>query len=319
MILVTGSSGLVGRHLCARLEAEGIAIRRFDLREIPSQDIRDPVALAGALRNVSGVVHLAAISRVVWAENDPDLCRATNVEALRALAASCLDGARPWLIFASSREVYGNPTRLPVREEDALMPVNIYGRSKRDGERIVETARESGLAANICRFSNVYGCPYDHKDRVAMAFAAVAARGGVMSVEGGSNTFDFTAIEDVVDGLWRLIHATIGGELLPPIHFVSGQGTTLRELADIAAARARRDVRIVEASPRNFDVSNFVGDPARAQALLGWKAQAGLADRISRLIADLADGDVASDSGDWMRLAKAGVAARNREPVNDPR
>jgi nucleoside-diphosphate-sugar epimerase len=141
--------------------------------------------------------------------------------------------------------------------------------------------------ANICRFSNVYGCPLDHEDRVVMAFAAAAARGGVMSVEGPENMFDFTAVTDAVDGLWRLVQATLDGERLAPVHFVSGQGTTLGELAEIAAARAIGDVTIKAAPARNFDVSRFVGDPARAQALLGWKARADLGNEMSKLIAAL--------------------------------
>ncbi len=287
MILVTGAEGLIGRRLCARLRGEGLEVRAFDLKRSLHEDIRDRASLAAALKDVEGVIHLAAISRVAWGERDPALCQATNVEALQALVELSLAGSRPWLIFASSREVYGHPGRLPVAEDHPLQPVNIYARSKRDGERVVEAASRAGLVANICRFSNVYGCPIDHADRVVMAFAAAAARGGVMSVEGSANMFDFTAVNDAVDGLWRLVQATRRGERLPPIHFVSGQGTTLGELAEIAAARALGPVTIKEAPARTYDVAKFVGDPARARALLGWTAQADLGDEITSLIAAL--------------------------------
>lgn len=289
MILVTGAAGLIGRYLCARLERDGVAVRRFDLRNGSAEDVRHHDALAAALQGVTGVVHLAAISRVIWAEHDPALCAATNVEALESLVGLCLQcRPRPWLIFASSREVYGNPERLPVREDDPLQPINVYGRSKRDGERLVQAGLEAGLIANICRFSNVYGCPQDHADRVVMAFAAAAARGGVISLEGGDNTFDFTSVDDVVDGLCRLIQASAAGERLPPIHFVSGTGTTLRALAGMAVAKARGPVRIDETPTQGFRVSAFVGDPSRAQALLGWTAQTDLGQGLSQLIKTLA-------------------------------
>ncbi len=288
MILVTGAAGLIGRHLCKRLEAAGLPVRRFDWKSSATEDICNPQALGDALNGVSGVIHLAAVSRVVWAERNPALCTAINVDALAGLVDACLKGARPWLIFASSREVYGNPRRLPVHEDDALQPINVYGRSKRDGELIIQSARDSGLLANICRFSNVYGCPLDHEDRVAMAFAAAAARGGVISVEGSANTFDFTHVADVVDGLWLMMQATMQGERLPPVQFVSGQATTLGELAQIAASQALGATRVDEAPPRDFDVTAFVGDPARAKALLGWSVQTGLRDGMSGLIASLA-------------------------------
>jgi nucleoside-diphosphate-sugar epimerase len=121
-----------------------------------------------------------------------------------------------------------------------------------------------------------------------MAFAIAAARGGVISVEGRANAFDFTHIDDVVEGLWRLVQATIAGEHFPPIHFVTGQSTTLAELAEIAARRALGKVRLEEAPSRNFDVSKFVGDPGRAEAMLGWKARADLEAKISSLIETLA-------------------------------
>ena len=288
MILVTGAAGLIGRHLCKRLEAAGLPVRRFDWKSSATEDICNPEALAAALNGVTGVIHLAAVSRVVWAERNPALCTAINVDALAGLVDACLNRARPWLIFASSREVYGNPGRLPVHEDDALQPINVYGRSKRDGELIVQSARDSGLLANVCRFSNVYGCPLDYEDRVAMAFAAAAARGGAISVEGSANTFDFTHVADVVDGLWLMVQATMHGERLPPVQFVSGQATTLGELAQIAASQAIGRTRVDEAPPRDFDVTAFVGDPARAKALLGWSVQTGLREGMSDLIASLA-------------------------------
>lgn len=279
---------MIGRHLAARLRAAGHRVREFDIRNDRREDIRDRHALARALRGVSGVVHLAAVSRVAWGERDPGLCLDTNVTALATLVELCTGGSKPWLVFASSREVYGSTALLPVTEDAPLRPANAYGRSKMAGEAIVLAAREAGLTANICRLANVFGCACDHHDRVAMAFAGTAARGGTMRVTGGDGIFDFTAIEDVVDGLCRLIDATAQGKQLDPIHFASGTGTSLRALAEMAARHARLPVSIVELPPRGFDVSGFVGNPARASELLGWRAQAVLEARMAKLVAALA-------------------------------
>jgi UDP-glucose 4-epimerase len=288
MILVTGSEGLVGRYVTRRLEAAALNVRRFDLRRDKAEDVRDAASLATALNGVTGVLHLAAVSRVVWAQHDPSLCNSTNVMALLGLLRLCLERQTPpWLVFASSREVYGAKDNLPVNEDAQLAPINVYGRSKASGEYLVGLARKAGLVANTCRLSNVYGCRFDYPDRVAMAFAGVAVNGGAMNVEGGTSTFDFTAVRDVADGIFRLIEATAAGEHMPPIHFVSGHGTTLRELAQLAAAMAARPVRIEEAPPRNFDVSHFVGDPTRACGLLGWRARTMLSDGMAQLIGDL--------------------------------
>ena len=288
MILVTGAEGLIGRHFCARLGAAGVEHRPFDVKRSPAEDIRNLSAVAEALRGVRGVVHLAAVSRVAWGEREPALCKATNVDALAGLLRMCVGGERPWFVFASSREVYGAVDRLPVREDDPLRPLNHYARSKHKGELITQSAAESGLLANICRFSNVFGCPLDHPDRVAMAFAAAAARGGRISVQGPMNTFDFTSVQDAVDGLCRLIEATASGERLSPIHFVSGHGTTLGGLAKMAAGMALKEVIVEEAPARPFDMSQFIGDPTRARSLIGWTVTADLRTEFSRLVAALA-------------------------------
>lgn len=287
MILVTGSAGLIGRHLCARLTEAGIVHRQFDLTHSLDQDSRNARSLELALRGVTGVVHLAAVSRVVWAERDPAKCQAINVDALRSLVDLGSRNSRPWIIFASSREVYGRSTHSPIAEASPLNPINVYGRSKLAGEIIINEARESGLIANICRFSSVFGCHLDHPDRVAMAFATAAVRGGVMVLEGGTSMFDFTDVGDVVDGLMRLIAATQRSELLPPIHFVSGKGTTLSELAEMAMSYGSADVKMSEALPRSFDVHAFVGDPSRALSLLGWQATTDIRATMQRLVASL--------------------------------
>lgn len=289
MILVTGSEGLIGRQVCSILAAAGIDYRPFDIRRSPAEDVRTTRDIASALNGARGVIHLAAVSRVIWGERDPELCEAVNVRALQNLLHACVEGSRPWFIFASSREVYGQASILPVNEDAPKQPMNHYARSKQLGELLVEAATAAGLRANVCRLSSVYGCPHDHVDRVAMAFArASAGQSDRISIEGAGNTFDFTSVRDVADGLWRLVQATDGGEQLPPIHFVSGRGTTLQELAQMAAQAAVRDFVIEEARPRSFDVSQFIGDPARARSLLGWTATADLRTEFERLVRNLA-------------------------------
>jgi nucleoside-diphosphate-sugar epimerase len=291
-VLITGSDGLIGSRLAALAEKSGVEVGRFDIRRSRRETILDPDMLSRAIEGVDGVVHLAAVSRVVWGERDPALCKATNVDALANLLRLCgRRGSPPWVLFGSSREVYGEAAELPVGEDSDLAPLNVYARSKCEGERLMRQAAAAGMCANICRFSSVYGSPNDHADRVAMAFAGSAARGGTMQVEGGDNVFDFTSVDDVVTGLLRLVELTAHEGQLPPVHFVSGKGTTLRELARLAAAHARAPVSIKEAPPRAFDVKRFIGDPGRAASLLGWRAVTDIAAGMSRLIEDLcADG-----------------------------
>lgn len=284
-ILVTGSEGLIGCHLSQKLASIGYPIRRFDIRRSAAEDIRNRQALAGAMVGVEGIVHLAAVSRVVWGERDPAKCVATNVTALQNLIdIAARSTSRPWVLFASSREVYGNSGRLPISEDAPLKPINVYAQTKQEGEKRVLAARDSGLVTNVARLSSVYGWSGDHQDRVAPAFALAAVRGGRIQVEGCANTFDFTFVDDVTDGLLRFVIATARGERLPAIHLASGAGTSLATLAQIAADNARKPVEVVEERPRPNGVGRFIGDPARAAALLGWSATVPVQEGMKRLI-----------------------------------
>ncbi|WP_164823457.1 NAD-dependent epimerase/dehydratase family protein [Sinorhizobium meliloti] len=89
-------------------------VRGYDRRRCASEDVCDPAALDRAMQGVTGVVHLAAVSRVVWAENDPDLCQRTNVMSVQSLVQSCLaKSMKPRIISASSREVYDQAHSFP--------------------------------------------------------------------------------------------------------------------------------------------------------------------------------------------------------------
>ena len=262
--------------------------RRFDLRADGDQrgDIRDYDRVRRAVLGCRGIIHLAAVSRVIWGELYPELCWSTNVAGLRnVLQAASASSLRPWVIFASSREVYGRPEILPADEDCPLRPINVYARSKVEGERLIDAGRRDGIRASVVRLSNVFGGPNDHPDRVVPAFAHAAVEGRQLRVDGADHTFDFTHVDDVTRGIQSLAQLlSRGGNTPPPIHFVSGIPTTWTELAKMAVEIASSRSTIRFAPPRVFDVDRFIGDPARARRLLGWTPRIPLRRGIERLI-----------------------------------
>ena len=286
-ILVTGSEGLIGTSLRSVLAAQ-FDVRRFDLRLPARLDVRDAAELEAALADCAGVVHLAAISRVVWAEHDPDVCWTTNVDGTRnVLNAASASPQRPWVIVASSREVYGQPNTLPATKEAELSPVNTYGRSKVAAERLTMDAQRGGARVAIARFSNVYGHADDHADRVIPCFVRAALTGEPLRLEGPNNTFDFTHVSDAVRGILAMIRALEQAEPLPPIHFVTGRPTTLSNLAELAIQTTSSKSTTFVAPSRTFDVARFWGDPARARRLLGWSPRVTLKQGVAQLAADM--------------------------------
>ena len=289
-ILITGSEGLIGRVLRVALEARGAEVVGLDLLRTGREhgDVRSLRRVEDALDGCDGVVHLAAVSRVLWGERDPKGCWSTNAEGLGNVLRALEERKRqPWLLFASSREVYGQPRRLPTTEDTPLLPVNVYGRSKVEGERLTEAARAGGLRAATVRLSNVYGSARDHADRVVPAFARAAVSGSNIRIDGTECTFDFTHIDDTVRGMVGIIDLLEIGETPPPIHLLTGTPTTLRDLAALALDIAGGTSSVVEAPPRSFDVSRFHGDPSRARELLGWEPRVVLREGLERLVRDL--------------------------------
>ena len=304
-ILITGSSGLVGTALTSALLAEGVDVVRLDLRARGEAqgDVRDRTRLNDIVARADGIVHLAAVSRVVWGERDPELCWATNVGGLRnVLEAAAQSERRPWLVFASSREVYGQPELLPATENAPLRPVNVYGRSKMEGEHLVAEAQRAGLRACTIRLSNVFGSTSDHADRVVPAFARAAALGAELRVDGLGHTFDFTHIDDITRGIVALIGLLAAGGSPPaPIHFVSGRPTTLGELANLAVRLGQAGSSIRPAAPRDFDVARFFGDPSRAKALLGWQPLVPLDEGLARLVQAFRDAHSGAEAREVVR------------------
>lgn len=290
-LLITGSYGLVGTaltHMCERLGHDVVCFDVVDPSS-PGKDVRDPEALAASIGDCDGVVHLAAISRVAWGEISPALCHDVNVLGTSAVInAMMARPSPPWLLFASSREIYGNPARPLVSEEDPVAPVNHYGDSKAKGELLIGQAREQGLQAAVVRLSNVYGGRRDHPDRAVPSLVARADAGLDLMLTGGGSYFDFVHVHDTVTGLMAVMDRLADGDRhLPAIQLTTGERTSLRQVAEMAVDLTGSSSRIIEQSARPFDVAGFCGSPARARALLGWRAETDLRQGMGEVIANL--------------------------------
>jgi len=279
-ILVTGSEGLIGSAFCALLTKSGYKVEKLDTRSAdPGEkgDIRDEALVKERMKGCRGVVHLAAISRVADGESDPELCWQTNVIGTEVVMRAASEmPIRPWVLLASSREVYGEPEDLPVTTSAKAAAA----------ERVALAWRRSAVDTAVVRLANVYGGLNDNPKRVAPAFARLAAAGELLQVHGRENTFDFTHLDDVTLGLLSVVEAMQAGEVLPPIHFATGRSTTLGELADLAVSLGGNKAKVAEIPAPSYNVSRFVGDPTRARELLGWQSRVKIGEGMHRLIED---------------------------------
>jgi UDP-glucose 4-epimerase len=296
-ILVTGSSGLVGRPLCEELRARGDTVDEFDLLPPPtsgrsepfeSLDVRDPASLRSRVSRVDGVVHLAAVSRCAPAEANPPLARAINVGGTRnVLEALGSEGRSAWFVLASSREVYGEVATVPVAESFPVQPKAVYGQTKADAEAEVRRAyRNDPRPATVLRMTNLYGSPLDHADRVIPAFVSRARRGETLEVRGPQQVLDFLHVRDAVRAIVRSADVmTRGSNGIETVNVASGEPCTLRQLADQVVGLTHSSSPIVEVAPAAWTPSKFVADISRARSVLGWEPKISLPEGLTDLSA----------------------------------
>jgi UDP-glucose 4-epimerase len=292
-ILITGSAGLIGSALSKALGTLGVEVLGMDKGVAPYHadcgNILDYQSVLEKVCQVDGVVHLAAVSRVITGEKDPKLCLETNVGGTKHVLEAALESARkPWVLISSSREVYGQQDHLLVKETAPLIPVNVYGESKIAAENAVHAAVKRGLKGSIVRFSNVFGSIHDYPDRVVPAFCRAAVKGVDIRVDGSENLFDFTYLEDVIQGILAFIFSLMSREEpLPPIHLTSGLATSLGEIALFAQQVSSHEIKVSESPSRQYDVATFSGDTTRARQLLNWQARVSVYEGMSRLMNQL--------------------------------
>lgn len=301
-ILVTGGAGFIGVNLARVIAHNGADVIVLDNRPLRADlvdncngistfngDVRDFGAVKEVARSVDGIVHLAAISRVIWGYEDPRTCVDVNIRG----TANILEVARqmnpkPWVIFGSSREVYGEPESLPVPESAPKDVVNVYGVTKLAGEKLCERYHnEYGLNVGILRFSNVYGGPNDHLDRVIPKFIIQCLNGDGVSIQGGGQLFDFTHISDTVIGIRKMIETLSsldGHGYCDDFHILTGWPTSLQTLVSTIEKSTKRRSEITYEPARTYDVEKFYGDPTKAEEQLGFSAQVRIEDGIRKYV-----------------------------------
>jgi len=291
-ILVTGSAGFIGSALKEFLEEQEIDVIPFDIKDDLQYNIKDLEMLKKHVSGVDGIVHLAAVSRVITAQEQPHECVSTNIGGV----ANVLEAARirnkntPWVIFGSSREVFGEPSVLPVVEDSPKIPINIYGLSKITGENLCETyTRYYGLKVRILRFSNVYTSINDHMDRVIPKFILQALKDEDLCINGtGEEQFDFTYISDTVNGIWGCIQEIERkNSALDDFNLSIGTPVSLKELAKIIIEKTNSDSKIKLYDSRNYDVNHFYASPKKAIDHLGFSPSISIEKGIELAIKDL--------------------------------
>lgn len=293
-ILVTGSSGMIGTALCEELVQREYRVTGADLRHNKWSEDVDRATLICDLRarssfdmlpkDIDMVIHLAANARVFYTVIEPALARDNFEMLFNVLEFSRLSNIRR-SILASSREVYGDPDKVSLREDEVTLRDcrSPYAATKIAAEALLAAYHHSyGIASKVLRFSNVYG-KYDDSDRVIPLFIRQAWKGEDLTVFGKEKLLDFTYISDCISGIMKCIQRF--DEVRDNVfNIASGKGTTLLQLASRIqnAVGARGKITVKES--RAGEATKFVADISRAKELLDYQPRVSLDTGIERTI-----------------------------------
>ncbi len=304
-VLITGSSGQIGTNLALRLQAVGYEVFGVDKRVNTWTDafpylLQD---LSAPYRDFNGgigsvpypgcdvVVHLAANAKVHELVAEPHRA-IENIQIAFNVLEYCRANDVP-IIFASSREVYGDIHRYITGEAQAdfSFTESPYSASKISGEALIYAyARCYGLRYLVFRFSNVYGrydCDIERMERVIPLFIQRMSRGEPVTVYGREKVLDFTYVDDCVDGITCGMERLLSGDVVnETINLAYGQGNTLVRMAELVAQALDVQPNIVVApAKRTGEVAHYIADLSKATALLDYRPRTPLEEGIVKTVA----------------------------------
>lgn len=304
-VLVAGGAGFVGSHLIDRLMARGDRVicldnlstgrlanvahhagnERFTLIR---QDVCDPILIAGA---VDEIFNLACPASPPKYQIDPVHTFKTSVlGAINLLELARLKRAR--ILQASTSEVYGDPEITPQAENyrgavNTFGPRACYDEGKRAAETLFHDYHlQHGVDIRVARIFNTYGPRMAADDgRVVSNFVTQALAGRNLTMHGdGSQTRSFCYVDDLVDGLLRLMQA----DVTVPVNLGNGDEFTMNALAELVLGLTGSSSGITRKPLPKDDPRQRRPDTTRARNLLGWQAKVPLAEGLVRTIAHFA-------------------------------
>ncbi len=299
-VLVTGGSGFLGSHLCDRLIEHGEEVICLDnfftgakaniahllghpQFELVRHDIVQPILL-----EVDAIYNLACPASPVHYQHNPVKTVKTSVMGMiNMLGLAKRVHAR--ILQASTSEVYGDPSVHPQREEywGNVNPIGI--RSCYDeGKRVAETLctdyhRQNGVDARIARIFNTYGPRMALNDgRVVSNFILQALRGEPITVYGdGSQTRSFCYVDDMVDGLMRLMNAPV---VEGPVNLGNPHEITMLELIEAIRGITGSKSEVIYKPLPEDDPVRRCPDISKAIALVGWEPKVPLKEGLGKTV-----------------------------------
>lgn len=272
-ILVTGYSGFIGSNLIEKLtkryEVVGVSNVKNSIPSITKirKDIRK-LSLHDIPKDVSHIIHLAALSDVSYCQENPLQCFDVNIKGTQnLLEISRKIGSK--FLFVSTSHVYGAPSKLPISENHPKNPASVYASSKLAGEIISESyAKNYGMDISIARLFSVYG-PKSPPHLVISRIINQLQASNVIKLGNLYPRRDFVFVGDVVSAIEIIIKKSSGFEIF---NVGNGKSYSIKEIYKNLQEISGKKIRAmsIPALTRKQEIRNIVADISKI-VRLGWK------------------------------------------------
>jgi UDP-glucose 4-epimerase len=304
--LVTGGCGFIGSHLVEALineegfeevvvldtlnkgKAESIKylIDKGKVKLIEG-DIRCRDIVDEAMKGVDYAFHTAAI-HILQSSKSPDECIDIDIKGSYNVFYSALQHGVKRVIFSSSSSVYGDPRKLPMKEEDQLYPAEPYGAAKLYCEHLLAHLQNKGLKWNALRYYNVYGerqAAHAYYTTVVTHFIKRIMNDEPPIIDGkGDQSMDFTHVSDVV----RANIAAMKSEAVNEAFNVgTGVSTSIAQLAAIIIKALGKDIKPTFRE-REVLVTRRQACTEKAEKLLRFKSKVSVEEGLTKVAQEIA-------------------------------
>jgi UDP-glucose 4-epimerase len=308
-VLVTGGAGYIGSVIVDQLLGLGVGVVVLDDLSAGHQAAvaRGAGFIQGGVGNrelveailgkegIGAIVHMAAFALVAESVAQPQKYVSNNVTAARVLLEAAGRAKIRRFVFSSSCAVYGHPARIPITEDSPQAPVNPYGETKRDFERVLgEFAPTHGIEVVSLRYFNASGATAtrgeDHDPETHLipnVLAAAAGKRPAVDVYGtdyptpdGSAIRDYVHVADIAAAHVRALNVKVDAKQPVAVNLGTGTGRSVREVIDVARRVTGRSIRANEQPRRPGDPPALVAAVQRARDVLGWQPKQSSLDEI---------------------------------------
>ena len=265
-ILVTGSSGFIGKNLVEELKRHNAEVVTLTYPEGKKIDMRDWQKIKKR-EDIDMVYHLAAKTYVPFSFENPRETYEVNVLGTLNLLELCRLRDVEKIVFVSSY-VYGQPRYLPIDEEHPVQPTNPYMRSKVFGEELCRAYNiDFGIKCIIFRPFNIYGVGQSRDFLIPSIIAHL--RYGKIELKDPEPKRDFIYISDIIDAYIK------AGEFKGNFEVFNigyGKSYSVKEITEKIVQLYGKDVKInYKNERRKNEIMDTVADIRKAKEKLGWE------------------------------------------------